>query len=355
MDCLNNIVGITKTDCECVTGVLTPEQKVAVKLTKSGLTLDDLEGGLNLAGIKDAGACSTFIGEATKALRAAEQRTKDDIIVALSSRYDTGKRSYNGSIGGTNYAGSLTPVKRYQFLKLEGKSIDGVIYLKGARIITANNGETSLKIIKSIAGRPAELLTEIENIQLTANRYTEIPLQEILLPTSLNGSNIDYYLVWDAGESLSIKPKDNKVSCNCGGGTGYDNFISVKGGETDDLEFFPQATDYNHTKGLIIDVSIKCETKNIICNEYDRENAIAVTLAYMVLYKAGEILIESILASNEVTRYTMMNREYLWGKRNHFRKEYNDRVEYLSSVIDINSSDCFVCKNTDMFFSGIIS
>lgn len=355
MDCLDNIIGITKSDCACITTGLTPEQIASLKVTKSGLTLDDLEGGLKLEAVKDIGACSTFIDEATKAVKGAEKRTKDDIIVALSTRYDTGKRSYNGSIGGTNFAGSLTPVKRYQFLKLEGKSTDGVVSVKGARIITANNAETSLKIIKSIAGKPAELLLEIENIQLIANKFTEISFDEMLLPTSLNGSNVDYYFVWDAGANMAIKPKDNKVSCNCVGGTGYDNFISVKGGETDDLEFFPQATDYNHTKGLIIDVSIKCETKNIICNEYDRENAIAVTLSYMVLYKAGEMLIEAVLASNEVTRFTMMNREYLWGKRNHFRKEYNDRVEYLSSVIDINSSDCFVCKNTDMFFAGIIS
>ena len=93
----------------------------------------------------------------------------------------------------------------------------------------------------------------------------------------------------------------------------------------------------------------------LICREYDRENAIAVTMAWAVMYKAGELLIESILNSNEINRYTMMNREALYGKRSHFRKEYETRIMYLAQVIDFSSSDCFICRDNTMYMSGIMS
>ena len=50
-----------------------------------------------------------------------------------------------------------------------------------------------------------------------------------------------------------------------------------------------------------------------------------------------------------------MNKEYLWGKRNHFRASYEGRINYLAASIDISSSSCFICKDTGFVVAAINS
>ena len=104
-----------------------------------------------------------------------------------------------------------------------------------------------------------------------------------------------------------------------------------------------------------MDVQIKCETGTLICREYDGNDAIALVTAFAIQYKAGELVIENVMNSGEVNRFTMLRNEQLWGKRNHFRKEYFDRIDYLSKVIDVSSSDCFICRSDDFFLGHILN
>jgi hypothetical protein len=93
----------------------------------------------------------------------------------------------------------------------------------------------------------------------------------------------------------------------------------------------------------------------LFCREYSEDDAVAVVMGYATWYKAGELLIEDVLKQPDVNRYTTMAREYLWGKRNHFRKEYENRIIYLAAVIDVMASNCYVCREqvNQPFFSGI--
>lgn len=53
MDCLINLIGISASDCICVTDGLTEEQKIALKTSVSGLYLDThLEGGVSLSDVR---------------------------------------------------------------------------------------------------------------------------------------------------------------------------------------------------------------------------------------------------------------------------------------------------------------
>ena len=95
----------------------------------------------------------------------------------------------------------------------------------------------------------------------------------------------------------------------------------------------------------------------MFCAEYKATEAIAVTMAHAVRFKAGYLLIEEVLKSPDVNRFTTMDRTYLWGKRNHFDKDNMNRIAYLTETIDVYAFNCFVCKykgNTP-FFSGIYS
>ena len=39
-----------------------------------------------------------------------------------------------------------------------------------------------------------------------------------------------------------------------------------------------------------------------------------------------KLLVKKVLSSSEISRITLMNRDYLYGKRNHFRAEYEKRI-----------------------------
>src|SRR5205823_8019649 len=54
-----------------------------------------------------------------------------------------------------------------------------------------------------------------------------------------------------------------------------------------------------------------------------------------------------------VNRFTMQKTEYNLGRRSHYRKEYNDRIGFIASAIDTSASDCFVCKDRNIFMTGI--
>ena len=158
-----------------------------------------------------------------------------------------------------------------------------------------------------------------------------------------------YYFVWEG--SAGTKARDNGVSCNCSGGNGYDSYVSLKGGESNDLNDLSGSDNFAH--GFSLDVEIKCDTGRLICREFDSQNKIAVASAWANLYKAGELLIEKVLSSSEISRITLMNRDYLYGKRNHFRAEYEKRILYLSYEIDVTKGDCFICQNRDFFVGNV--
>jgi hypothetical protein len=171
---------------------------------------------------------------------------------------------------------------------------------------------------------------------------------------------VEYWLVYDRHlpDTSIVSPKNNKCLCNCGNQTWLiGQFVYVEGISFDDLTQLNYHTGTStYANGISLSVDLSCNQAGYMCKEYDKKNAIALTLAYTVLYKAAELTIEKILNSPEVNRYTLMNREYLWGKRNHFRKEYQDRVLYITKTADIKSTDCFICKakSNDLQITGIM-
>src|SRR5699024_12003684 len=66
-----------------------------------------------------------------------------------------------------------------------------------------------------------------------------------------------------------------------------------------------------------------CSSKNVICEllKVDESN----TIAHAIAYKSQELLIEDLMSSGRINRFTQLSKEHLWGKRNHFRKRSEER------------------------------
>ena len=352
MKCLENLIGISNTDCICVTDGLSEAQKAELKLSVSGLYLDThLEGGLNLRDIKTLDACGDFFALAKRAIVSAKKKFEDDLEIGLGSRYKSSKPTFRGELGRLTYTGSLAKNKEYQFIKIVPNAVsDAVMRINGGRIIVNNNDVLNVYILAGFEGEEPQVI-HTTSVEVFANMFANFELpQNLVLPLSVDGRKMVYYFAWNG--NAETQARDNGTKCNCTGGNAYDGYLSLKGGETDALNNFNVKED-NYAHGFTIDVDIRCEAGALFCREFDSQNKIAVASAWANLYKAGELLIEYVLNSPEITRFTLMNREYLRGKRNHFRKEYEMRIQYLTYEIDVTKGDCFVCQQNSIFVGNL--
>lgn len=355
MECLKDIIGITQSDCDCIVNSLTPEQRADIKVSTSGFYMDNIPDALSLSAIKHIDSCFSFYTMSKTAKDTAITQLQDDIVAGLEVKYKSSKGSFFGTIGRSQYAGNLQASKAFQFLKVEpnGKT-DAVINFKKARVYSSASGGSKFHIMASINGDDPESIWELP-ITLVANNAVVItPSSPMLLPMDQNGQSVTYFFAWETVNG-SV-PKDNKIDCNCpNGGAGFENYVHAVGGQTDAMIDANQVSTDNKAHGVVIDVEIKCMASNFICREYNDKNAIAVVSKWAVAYKANEFLIERILGSPEVNKYTLMSREYLYGKRNHFRSEYATRLQYILDTIDVAKTDCFICKQSTITVGGILS
>ena len=247
-------------------------------------------------------------------------------------KYQVKKTNYFGEIGKINYTASMNTTKRLQFLKLQPNN-DGVVQIDRIRVFLNQTVTTKAWIVKIEENQTeGEIIFENEAVS-TVNNILTIPFPEGLkLPLNVNGKKQNYFVVYE--RLGSVQPRDLKVSCGCSGGDGFAPFLFVTGGEAETFSEIGTSLTDVFTHGISLDVQIKCETGSVICKEYNENDAIAYVTAFAILYKSAELVIENVMNSSEVNRFTMLSREHLWGKRSHFKKEYENRIRCFPTNIE---------------------
>ena len=352
MECLENIIGITRTGCLCVIDGLTQEQRDEFAVSKSGLYLDELEGAISLNDIKTLDACGEYFKLAVDSVAAAKIEFQKDIEIALSNQYEN-KPKYNGDLGNASYASFLAKTRPYQYMKVVPRNAgDAVMQMQRLRVIVSEPDTINFYLLAGYENEAPQVLytTTVETLP---NIFTAIPLPENKnLPTTVNGRVMNYYFVWQG--ATDTKPRDNKLSCGCSGGNAYEDFVFLKGGQSNDLTMKnPQTDEYSH--GFNLQVTISCETGSLGCREYDAKNSIAVATAAAIRYKAHAILNQKILDSQTINRFTLMSRDAMYGKRNHFNLEYKNAVDWLAMGVNVRQSGCWICRDNKIFVGNIFS
>lgn len=352
MTCLQNVFGITNSDCPCITGALSADQTADVKKSTSGLYLDDVEGGVSMKGLGNVDSCLSFYQFATKARDNGIQRMQDDLVIAINNKYKKDKNAFSGQIGRMSYAQTLGLTKNVQGIRIRPNEwSDASITISRINIVLND----------IIVGLPVKIwrvpvdtvmgdLVATFNVTTVANGYVTIPdnapaILPLLLPFVYNNMEVEYWITYDL-TGQTARPKDTALECvTCNKNISpYSDYVTIYGAQLDSTSNFSNSLYDQYSHGLIVDVDIRCNNEKLVCREFNEEDAISITMAYATRFKAAELLIEYVLGSPDVNRYTTMAREYLWGKRNHFRSEYDNRVIYLAATIDVTSSNCYVCR-----------
>ena len=358
LDCLIGSVGVTNTDCGCLINGLDQETKDKLAESASGLYIDRLPNALNFISLKDVSACANFAKLSLAALDDAIRLTGDELIVKLSEVGKEAAKNYIGSIGRAAYTKTLQNTRNIQGVYIAGNErTDGTITVSKIRIVGNINTTMNLKVVRSFEGDND--FEEIKSIEFgtIGNNYSTIVLDvPLVLPLGKDLRPYEYFIYWDKTEVPAFFAKDNEFNCStCDANTPVLNsYATIKGFSSNDTNFLNYSTDgYSH--GLVLTVEINCKSEVVICREYNTKEALNVSVNYAIMYMANAILIQKVLDTNEINRYTMKDRESLWGKRNAFQSKFNNNIAFVISKIDVSNSDCFICKPTSMFKGKVVS
>jgi hypothetical protein len=337
-ECLDGAIGLSRTECDCFENIPTSE-------SESGLYLDEVEG-LNLKMVDAAADCET--GSLWELMQTSREQAieafKTDLSASILKKWKSARPAYIGQTGrdrfNADYTIGAVAGQRYIF----GNIKNGVWVIKRIAAIFNTSGTFDLKIYNNVQD------TALHTISLTsvANKVNWITLPETLYLPMYDAQTdyLEYFLVYD---NPGFKPKDNGFKCcstqlyfNCQvpqlksiGDARYQfhqwcNVTGINGSSVDSLK--QQSVGFiNHAMGLIVDGEMKCDTQAIACNDTDyTHSAIAKVKAFAIWYRAGAYLANAILSSQNVNRFTMLDREALYGKRNSYLKEYANRIEWLT-------------------------
>jgi hypothetical protein len=198
-------------------------------------------------------------------------------------------------------------------------------------------------------------------INAVANTLTWATLTTPLeLPMwSYNVSRIQYYVMFVMDGTF--QPKSNLKDCGCGSvkrpWLRWVDFAGAKGTDTTSIDNFTETKELN---GMILDVEIKCNQSDIICNSetpMDFTNDVRMmNMAYAIRFRAAALLYEEILNTGNINRYTLLNRDYMFNKIKEWNGEFINWVNYNCEHITLDVNDCFTCKdtNTTLIMNNVI-
>lgn len=363
MECLKDLIGITRTVCPCTTGALTPEEKTDLEKSNSGLYMDEhVKGFIDLRAIKGLDNCKAFFAMVTTSRNSAARVTRDDLVQAMNVRYKSNKEAFMGEVGERSFATSAAITKRYQAMVLKPNGYTDAV-IKVNRLELYVNQIRSIHVHISKYREGSDITENIYTFPVTtvANSASAVDIgnSPLILPLKEDGYKINYVVWYDTTEDGGgFLPKDNKLDCNCTQGLNkLHSFLTPFGYEADNIGSIMTYNQDSISHGIMVSVDVRCDNDLLFCNEYREDDAIAVALAYAVMFQTAMFLIEEIRKSSEVNRYTMMSVDQLRDKKANFNKEYNTRIVYLSHVIDVSASDCFICrpKGGEPYIGGILS
>ncbi|NCT92943.1 MAG: hypothetical protein GXC72_00840 [Chitinophagaceae bacterium] len=356
--CLNNIIGITRSDCPCITDKLSndslPEKWYTI--STSDLYLDELEGIIPLFGVDAAKECDNdeLADFFVKARNNAISLLLKDYLIGLNQKFKEGYRPYMGWIASKTFGATQLLNGGFAGIKLSTVAMKGGLITINKVFTMMDAGATFDLYIYKVErnAQMYELVHTITGLQSLPGAIQENTLNT---PVELELSEFgaDFYLLY---QPAGFNPKQNSVSCNCGNKEILlRQYMSVQGVYGAEIPMMPYFWGSSNAMGLSLDVSIGCNASSILCATYETYSPAREAIALAVRYKAGELVHEYVLRSNNINLYTMSSREALYGKRNHFKAEYIAIINWLVDNADIDLIDCYVCNDKRVTKGGIMA
>lgn len=346
MDCLNNIIGLSQTECQCLEG-----QPDGYNESASGIFLDELDG-FNIEHIRGADDCARggYWDRMERAVTNAKTDFKSNLLACIGTTYKPRIDPLNVQLGAPNFTGSLNLNTNYAGVKLRSMQIKaGYMLINRIGILVNNSVPVTVVVYSNVNG--GTLIYQSSPIAATANTLTwAAPATPIELPMFSYQTDIKYYVM--LALDGTFQPKENKKDCGCGGVQRpylkYMDFEGIKGNDITNIENTFNSTG-NVCNGVVLDLSLKCKASEIICSSERpldfEDDSDSQGMAFAIRFRAACILYEEVLSSTNLSRTTLVDREQMAANVARWTEDYKNWINYLCGNVNYEANGCYVCKD----------
>lgn len=370
--CFENIIGLSRRDCECV-----EPRPVDTGVSESGLYLDELPG-LNLRLLEGAADCGDE-GLWAKMERARENAIEEvsaDLAACINANTDNARPPGTSIIGQDKNAARTSVKLNYAWhgVTLQLPIVRGGTYeimAIGTAFKAVNNtGSVQIDFYERFELSGSAIASVV--VPTTPDRVVWTDLVEpISLPMDAETSIHPRY--WALYQPNGMQAMNTEINCGCAGYKPYWSYNNPQylhpadkgkhlwaywsmaaGTRGNDLDERLEWTTENPTNGILLKVRVRCDEMSSFCDleaNY-RTDPIQKVIAHAVRFKAGAMLLQDILTSPRIDRFTMTAGEQL----SELKKDYEAQVEKrlreflcptLSGPDAVNQyGDCRKCKDT---------
>lgn len=350
-NCLKPAVGLSQQDCNCLTEGRPEDYNASV----SGYYIDDMEHGVPLIYPQNATDCGD--GDVWDLLERARVSGVNDFQEKMAlSIGDNKTRNYNEFLGyiGDEENNSIvdsSQIRTTLGVRFKSNAIrGGVMKIKKISLIINTTGNYDVKFYNVTDGYVSGSPVATETITVTtANRHEVKTLaNDIELPMTVDGVPQIYVAIYEPG---AARPRNTQFTCGCSGTArrrGWmQYFDSYQGFASDDDAGIETPTlTTSITYGLRFHVNIECDGTAFICSDQvdfskpDYSKVIAKAVQLCAINK----LLHAIMSSDRINRYTKMSGEMIIAKMDKNQSEIQDRIQWLSTNIPDDLTDCYSCK-----------
>lgn len=339
MGCLAELVGITQGVCAC-------QDDVGSLATTTGLYIDDIEHGITISPISSNLDCGE--GSAYDLLSRGRDEAERDFITDMTVMIGQFNRvrvkrgtDTIGKVKTTNYSPVNNDYHGLVFCARD--AVGGAMTIHSLKVsMTDPNAPGSNKTMTIYDKDTQEVVRAITYVEGVEQTFTDLVLT----------SDRSYLFVLDTSDHDKTL-LNNKIKCGCGGETKYyANYFNVSGFYTDDLTDLFQSNCEDITAnamayGITIKATSDCsDLAYSLCTVADNYNtsgfARTVAKAYQLYVIRKSISI--VLNSNNINRYTLLDKEKLMGRQNKVAKAITDYMTWIAQNIDPSFNNCYICN-----------
>lgn len=367
-DCYESIVGLTRTDCDCFDN--SPDSAAD---SLSGLYIDELIGMNFVQAATDCAVYDDLFAKMQKARDNAIAIFQADTNALMLRNFRMRRNPFKGGIGRVATNPMTLIAGNYLGARFYCDNVkSGVLHIKSIGALFNQSDVVSLSIYNNLG----ELLHEID-LNAVAGAHTQNAVSIELPLHSDYVDHLEYFFLYQYDGV--IVPKVNDLKCNCGGFKprfdcsnpyyqsrhdtvyGWADWVMVGGVNSSELPDFTNCSCKsvsNYLFGLTFNVELRCKIGEVLCHEQmDFEgNPLAGAMAIAIQNKSAELLVNSILQSGNLSRFTMINTEQLITDGGNFKATYEQMIKYIVESADITQNDCFACKDVyEMAKRGIFA
>lgn len=351
LQCLDNIIGITQTDCDCELGTMTTQQKAVFATSNSGIYVDEFaERFPNWRVFKDVYTCSNLYDEVIKKLTTAKLFVHTEVVNYFNTKMKASIDPFVGTLGETKYLQTLPVNSNLRGVRIGEGVTSGFLTINSIRLNTSVTGNKTVKLYRK---QKSSFYEEIQSwtVSTTSGVFSPITAEKIELPLRVNGRIMEYYLLY----SDATGEVNNKLDCGCPSMLGYKRFINFTGVTLSSLSDIDNETYTSDSTahGFSIDITLNCKSGELICNHFDVSNDSSKSLAIAIALKTAKLLIDSVLSSPKITSITFISREELDSLSNLYEVQSGQYLRYALQEMNFEGNGCFYCNSATMFMGNI--